>query len=87
MSETPALRQHRFLTTLFAHDWPSERHVRACYGYAMREHAETDHPGEVTRVELLGALPLQPEDRDAWLFGYRFRDTHPEPPADPEAQP
>lgn len=83
--ESPAARQHRFFSVVFAKDWPAERHVRAVYGYWMREHVESDHPGETERVAELSTAKLDPEHREAWLFGYRFRDTHPEARAAAEA--
>lgn len=45
-------------------------------GFFIREHAQEAHPGELPLVEELGLKRIpDPEHQDAWLFGYRFRDT------------
>ncbi len=74
----------RLVRAVLDDGWTGERAVQAVYGFNMREHVDKAHPDQVEHVASLATLPLQPEDRDAWLFGYRFCDT---PPATPESTP
>jgi hypothetical protein len=75
VADNAAVRQHRFFTALFDKDWTPQLHVQACYGYITRDHAEEAHAGEVELVAEKGAARLEGEAREAWLFGFRFRDT------------
>jgi hypothetical protein len=67
----------------FDKSWTGDQVVKAIYGFTMREHVDQAHPGDVEHVANLATLPMQPEARDAWLFGYRFCDTPPDPESTP----
>jgi hypothetical protein len=58
-------------------DWGAVRCVKAIYGFTMREHVNEAHPDQVQRVAEMATEPMAPEDRDAWLFGYRYHDAPP----------
>lgn len=81
-------QQRRFFTALFkAHllDWTPAQHVQAVDGYAWRVHVDHAHPNQVEEFRALMEGKLTTEAMaageasaplvDAWLFGYRFRDT------------
>lgn len=57
--ETPRHRGGRFL-------------AQAMRGAGMREHVDACHPPQ--NAETLAVRFAEPGDREAWLFGYRFRD-------------
>lgn len=42
----------------------------AMRGAGMREHVDAHHPGQ--DAETLAAIYADPDDREAWIFGYRF---------------
>ena len=69
----------RFFTAVFqAHlaDWSVQQVLKALDGYGMRDHVETAHPDQVAVVREMMPQRLETEgDRQAWLFGYDFRDT------------
>jgi hypothetical protein len=65
----------QLMNTLIAKGWPEPLQVRALYGYVMREHVEAKHPGQVKEIQQAFLETMPPEAREAWLFGYRFRDT------------
>ena len=66
---------HAFFTAVFDRgDWTAEQHVKAVYGFTMREHADAAHPEQVEHIAELSTAGMGEADREAWLFGYRFRD-------------
>lgn len=77
-----------FCSALFRNhlqDWSPEQHLKAVDGYGMRVHVDEAHPERVDQVRTLMEGRLTAEAMtagkpsaplvDAWLFGYRFRDT------------
>lgn len=76
----------RLVRATLDRQWEAPKAIRAVYGFLMREHVDQDHPGEVEKVAELATLPMQPEDRDAWMFGYRFCDAPTPPPPESIAQ-
>jgi hypothetical protein len=72
----------RLVREVLTKEWPAEKAAQSVAGFSMREHVDLEHPDQVEQVAELATLPLPPEAREAWLFGYRFCDT---PPADPES--
>jgi len=66
---------HAFFRALFSEDWSAAQHLQAVYGFLMRQHADAAHPDAVEHIAQLTTDKLDPGVRDAWLFGYRFRDT------------
>lgn len=67
--------QHAFFRALIKQSWTVEQYVKALYGWGMRTHAEADHPDAVDKIAQLSTEQMDPALREAWLFGYRFRDT------------
>jgi len=66
----------RLMRQILDNGWTDVRAVRAIYGFTMREHVNEAHPNDVERVAEMATLPMVvPEERDAWLFGYRYHDT------------
>ena len=63
-----------FVRALLLHDWSVQQYRSAIYGYSLREHVEEAHPDQRELTEELGLARLDPDEREAWLFGYRFRD-------------
>jgi hypothetical protein len=51
--------------------------VNAVYGRTMREHFDTDHPGDIAEGERLGSAGKEGPEREAWLWGYRWSPTEP----------
>lgn len=62
-----------FCRVLVKKAWTQDQYRIAFNGYMIREHAEADHPGEIALVEDMGVKRLAEQEREAWLFGYRFR--------------
>ena len=75
--EVRPVREGAFFSALFDLPWPAILHVRAIYGRTMREHADAAHPEAIEDIALKCTEPLEPAEREAWLFGYRFYDTPP----------
>lgn len=67
-----ALLRHRFFAQLFAKDWAPGQHVKAVYGWVMREHADQAHPGEQQTLADAATKDMAEPEREAWLFGYNF---------------
>lgn len=67
-----------FCRALVQKNWSGPMYSHALDGFFIREHAQEAHAGELPLVEELGLKRIaDPEHQDAWLFGYRFRDTAP----------
>jgi hypothetical protein len=66
---------HAFIASVFSQDWTAAQHIKALYGWLMREHAEAKHPDTVGTVEEMATAGMDPDLMPAWLYGYRFRDT------------
>lgn len=63
------------LRALVRHPWQIEQYIQAIHGWSMREHVDAAHPDQLERVADLSTAGKTPADSEAWLFGYRFRDT------------
>lgn len=64
-----------FVRALLLRDWSVQQYQSAIYAYSLREHVEQAHPMQREETAELGLARLDPDQREAWLFGYRFRDT------------
>jgi hypothetical protein len=67
-----------FCRALVQRSWSTPQYSQALDGFFVREHAQEHHAESLPLVEELGLKRISdPDHQDAWLFGYRFRDTSP----------
>lgn len=63
-----------FVRALLSRPFTIPEYQSAIYGFSLREHVEEAHPESREQAADLGSARLDPAEREAWLFGYRFRD-------------
>lgn len=79
---TPRPTDRRFMQALIRHPEVMVGGVQdgaawltqASYGRMMRCHFEDEHPDMIETGADLGVLKLTGRERDAWLWGYRWRE-------------